>query len=777
MAMGQNNQNSTHNKSKRAASQAKKDADLNQTGGRELKPKRESDEVLGAIEGVEKQLDALRNAHEEHRKLNAELIARRARIQDASDQVESREAELALREVELAEMRQGLEDRESEIVQRSLGLEQRESQIVQKAEQIESLEASVDSKSKQIDQRVEELDQQLQGISVRKEELAKLEQQAKDRIEQDSKLESQIKTMATELEQVKALLGGRELELKERTKVVEDLSVQASQLEKKLEKLNAKAKSDEEASNLLIDKLQQQLDAAQKQIQSHDEAMQHAVSKIEKLDKEASAHAQQIKQAVSDTSRLKSIEASHAESLKQIKTLQSQLSAAQSELKSNTSQRDQAKQELQRKLDQAIQSSKQNAQDLQKATESAKAEIAQLQSKFQAQLQSKDKLAKETESKHAQFQEQFQKDLQEKLQKQFQKQFQEQLLVEQAKVQEFQSKADQAQDSVLELQELLSKAKEREEQLATQVQKLDEALEAQEAKINERSDDWITSRRQRLDTVKSLLRVQSDKVRRATDALRDRYDQCEKVLLKRAELVEAYQAVTEAQAKLAKRESKSGALLGLTGLGLVLAMIAGISWFVAGQVTPGTYASRVTIVASAGERSLTSDDALSWQTYIEQLTTDPQFIEKTAQRMKRRGIESLSIPGVLASHMDNSLDIVNAEPGKVEIEYRGNGAAPTQRILDTYALAIVSQANAARARRIDGALSSISNPVSVGESPLDTARIETAGMIFGGSSLGTFIFGGIFWRRLAKVKANFERDIRVEPLFDEDAWDVEGKGT
>ena len=121
------------------------------------------------------------------------------------------------------------------------------------------------------------------------------------------------------------------------------------------------------------------------------------------------------------------------------------------------------------------------------------------------------------------------------------------------------------------------------------------------------------------------------------------------------------------------------------------------------------------------------------------------------------------------------LDLISAEPGKIEIEYRGQGPAKTQRVLDTIALTITSQANGSRARRMDGAMTSMSQQASVGDAPLDTARVETAGMIFGGSTFATLTFGGIFWRRMAKLKANFERDSRVEPLFDEDSWEVEGK--
>ena len=513
-----------------------------------------------------------------------------------------------------------------------------------------------------------------------------------------------------------------------------------------LESLNeSNAKSAQEISNLnaKLQETESMFQEAQEELATapSDEHVQEIQLKLDQTTEQleaAQARADELQSQIQSAgdSAVKELESSQ----EQINKLTEALASTQSELKSAQSARELLETELKSTIDQATSAGKQ----LEDSTGELQTQIAELESK----LEERTKQVAQIRSKYD--------DLSNELLKE-------------------QASSEESQSQITRLGELLDASNAREQELVDMIASLNEKLESKASADTAMSDEWIVSRRQRLDRVKSILHAQSDKVRRATEALRDRYDQCEKVLLKRAELVDAYQAISDAQAKLAKREARSGTLLGLSGLGLLLIMIAGASWFIAGQVMPGTYASRVTLVAQAGERTMSAEDLASWQGYVEQLVTDPQFVEQAAKRMKGRGITDLSVPGTLSAHMSESLDVVSAEPGKIELEYRGNGASQTHRILDTYALTLTSQANAARARRIDGALTSIQNQAQSGDAPLDTARIETAGMIFGGSSFATFLFGGIFWRRMAKAKANFERDTRVEPLFDEDSWEVEGK--
>jgi hypothetical protein len=66
----------------------------------------------------------------------------------------------------------------------------------------------------------------------------------------------------------------------------------------------------------------------------------------------------------------------------------------------------------------------------------------------------------------------------------------------------------------------------------------------------------------------------------------------------------------------------------------------------------------------------------------------------------------------------------------------------------------------------------ITSEAVAGDEPLDNTRIETAGMIFGGSTGLTLLMGGVLWRRLSAAKARFERDSRMDPLLDDAQWDL-----
>ena len=187
------------------------------------------------------------------------------------------------------------------------------------------------------------------------------------------------------------------------------------------------------------------------------------------------------------------------------------------------------------------------------------------------------------------------------------------------------------------------------------------------------------------------------------------------------------------------------------------------------------YAAKVTMAAASGDTTISEADMANWETYITQLAVDPRFIEVAADRMQRRGIAEFGIAGKLSDEMGQSLDIISAMPGTVVMEYRGLGAQRTERVLDTFAVALSSAANNARARRADSSLTIIESPAAAGDEPLDNRRIEMAGMILGGTMLLTILFGAIVWKRLSMAKAKFEDDSRVDGLFEESKWQMPGE--
>lgn len=309
--------------------------------------------------------------------------------------------------------------------------------------------------------------------------------------------------------------------------------------------------------------------------------------------------------------------------------------------------------------------------------------------------------------------------------------------------------------------------------LKAKLQELEIELEVSSAQTRPNADEFQIGRRRRLAKQRRILRDQSVKIRRATEALRDRLEQCDQVLQKRAELAQAYHAIVEMRQRNAKREVRGGVVFGVIGMMAVMGMVGAVSWFVAGRVAPGEHAASAVIAAQGGPReALSGEDAEAWQSYMVDLATSPQFLEQAAERMKRRGITTLGTAGELGREVKARLVVETPSPSEIRLEWRGEGVGRTQRVLDTYAVALATVSNQARARRGDGATTVITSEATAGAEPLDNTRIETAGMIFGGSTGLTLLMGGVLWRRLSAAKARFERDSRMDPLMDDSQWEL-----
>ncbi len=749
----------------------------------EMKMHKTEDGVLDVIEHVESQLGALRKAHEEHRQAMADLNKRKREIEEQAQELGTRESELTAREVELAEMRQDFESREMNLIQRASGLEQRESKIATQAELLEQQEADLVAKDKKLEAKIQELDDQLAGLSKRKAELDLLEAEAKAKLAREDDSAAKLKVLAQELVEARASLSemteqgkavkkeldsvvsklrGREIELNERSHTLEELAEKAGAIQHELD-------TTREQYGKQLAEMAQQLAGEQKTAQAlraqidelkskHDKVGSESASQVTELtDKLAKANTEikSLRQSVNDLG---------TQSDDHVRKLQEELEESKSRVQALTSQVNEiakcADDELtaQRACTGELES---KVETLTKELEEAQAQRASLKAHIESQsdidpqelasLQSKLDLANEESAQSA------------------------------GKLEEMQAALSKLQEELAIGNEQHAKGQARVHELEEQSSKLFATIEELNAQLEEAKsqpkvgvDEWNKTRRARLAKMRKIMAGDAEKIRLATEALRTRYDQCEQVLSKRAELAQAYEEISAAQRKYQNREVRSGVFLGLIGMAAITLVLAATSWFVSGRVAPGLYAAKVTMAAAGGDTKLTEADMQQWETYIGALVRDPRFLEVAADRMKRRGIAEFAVPGDLAAEMQTSLDVASAMPGTLVMEYRGIGAQRSQRVLDTFAVALSSAANNARARRAESSLTIIEEPAKAGPEPLDTRRIEMAGMIFGGSMFLTLILGGVLWKRLSAAKARFEKESSVEALFDESQWQMPG---
>ncbi len=262
-------------------------------------------------------------------------------------------------------------------------------------------------------------------------------------------------------------------------------------------------------------------------------------------------------------------------------------------------------------------------------------------------------------------------------------------------------------------------------------------------------------RRRRLSRYRQLVQNEARKIVAAKDVLSKRQAECESVIAQRAKLVQQAQALAHREAKMHSRRSVVEATAAVCfAMGAVL-LVAALSWGAVSQIFPATYIAS-SVVSAESRGGGREPDLAAWQAYHEALVNDPRLMEEGAERMARRGIESLAKAPALTARLKTDLMLTSDHPGMLRLELRGQGAERTARELETFATALVAMANAARESRADGAGTAQTQPSTSGNEPVKDERfMYTAGFTAGGTGLAAII-GLLAWTQLTRAKRRYE---------------------
>ena len=793
------------------------------------------DSVMGMIAGVEERIGQLRRLHDEQRKAaealvrsRSEIETERARVHEDRHHLEELARELADREEGVRRRDAEFEARAGQVAQREARLAEEESRFAAKERETTELaqrlereraelndrltraQAEVDARWKRIDERQSKLEQMQAALDERLDEAR---QRDAELIDREAELR-ELNISAERVEELEHRLGQREkiiAELRDQAERFDEelvgardallraggaaeqlgqerarnaaLREEVADLRKQLERLGDGA--DLEAARAQVDDLQAELEVARAKLE------QTASAAAERVATERS-NTEQLRAELIELGRLRDEgHGAAAAARERLEHLEQQLSEAREELADAGRQAEDRAAELQVLSDEIeglrrrAEEAEALAQRLREAGDGAGTEQSVRVASLEAELEAVQRQLRETAEAAAER-------LAEQQDRVAQLEGELAELNNDERVRDLEGRVGSLQTELDQTHELLDRASRHAEQrsaddqaaLASLSQRASEAAKRAEAlqrrvdelELTPRDDAWTGLRRERLRRQRALLREQSTKLRRATKALRDRLDQVEQVLSRRAELAEAYQAVADAEGRLSRREARNGSVLLVCAIVTIIGVLGALSWFISGVVNPGVHAATATVVADAGNRKLTEADKTGWQAYIEGLLADPAFLESVADRMKRRGIATLATAGAMRSLVTQDLDIQSPESGVVQFELRGEGRSRMERVMDTYVVALASTANHARSRRTDGATTVVTAGAAVRTDPLDTTRLYTAGAMFGGASLATVLLGGLLWRRMTETKAKFERSARVEMILDESGWADPRKG-
>ncbi|MFI4883333.1 MAG: hypothetical protein ACIAQU_12195 [Phycisphaerales bacterium JB064] len=261
------------------------------------------------------------------------------------------------------------------------------------------------------------------------------------------------------------------------------------------------------------------------------------------------------------------------------------------------------------------------------------------------------------------------------------------------------------------------------------------------------SDEHLDRRKRRLSYVRDALRQEQAKIAKASELLKQR----SAALAQRGGV-----AATPAESVEPKEPSRIAGIarlgMGMAGVAVALAVLAGVSWMAAGELAKPIFAASVTVAHDARGREVIAQDLAGWQDFHESLMEDPRFYEFTAERMRQRGLLGLGDAVSVKSFVESSVSWVSGRDGELKLEVREQGAGRAERVAETLAIALVGQANAARERRPDGLPSIVSQEAKAEGRPLTNEQPLYAGGIMVGLSLLSVGLGGLLSRRIGRMR-------------------------
>ena len=671
------------------------------------------------------------------------------------------------------------EDFRNRLDARSRELDQRARDIASKEQEIQELVAAHEADNQRSAQRERDLEAAEQDLAQRRQKLegdfAALAEEQRRAAETAAHEASEIKAMSVALEQREQRLAEHAANISRQRESYEAMAAELA----KREEAAAVATAELDKARRLAEEFKTRLDESERVASSRVAELDQVTQRAMDLERRGAELTRQV-----EDGRRQFEEQSHklSEQLRIAKDEVRRAGEAQSALMTEIAKRDKAAEEGRKEAELA----KAEGARRQAAVTDAEARLAD----FKRQVIDRDSRIQDLSAKLAGATSKF-REVSQTLQEQAS-------LAEQA--QGLQDELRERDRKIAELKSAISKvgstaSNEDAEALEEQLQQMREQLEesrnacrALKAKlaagggndqgssggtIPEAVGEAVMTRWRRLRTMRSLLQEQGEKLRSASEAVRERYAQAEQLLSQRDQLAKARASVQTVHEKLEKLQARAAvgkASSVMLYVVAALAGLAGLSWAISGQIAPSTYAARAVINADTKGRQTSDDQLGEWQKYVESQVKDPRMMELAAERMTRAGIVSLSTPGQLSQRVETDLFVDSAMPGSLKVELRGGGRAKTVRELETFVTALVSQANATKERRADGLGVIISEKANADAGPLDNNRVIYAAGCFGAGLVLSLGLGSTSYKRLSKAKVRIEEEQQIDAILEDASW-------
>ena len=280
---------------------------------------------------------------------------------------------------------------------------------------------------------------------------------------------------------------------------------------------------------------------------------------------------------------------------------------------------------------------------------------------------------------------------------------------------------------------------------------------AEEAVLRPADVDALTLRRARLARYKTLLNQQSRKLIAARNGLAKRQAECEQVISQRSKLAELSSALNARQSEVEQRAARGTGAVFAACACVVIGIVGGLAWTIAGVVAPATYAAQATL-APKDAQAAPPEELKAWTDSHLALVKDPTTYAEAAEYFTRRGVEPLASPAAVQQRFSADLYAHSDTPGAITLELRGPGREHTTRDLETFLSALLARSEASRGMRGDALVPFVFAQPKAGDEPLSSERLVYAAAICTGGIVLALVAGVAGFMVLANSKKQFERE-------------------
>lgn len=334
------------------------------------------------------------------------------------------------------------------------------------------------------------------------------------------------------------------------------------------------------------------------------------------------------------------------------------------------------------------------------------------------------------------------------------------------------------------LQGALKEAQSETAKRVAEVDRLTESLEEIQTRPNGEpvsgtpiSDEVAALRRRRLQRMRKAIRDRSRRLNKARDVVKQQAHQMRESEEDKRTLLDVRRNLEQAEQRMIRRWARSSTVTNLFFIVLTLAILGGTSYFGVMTFWPTAYTARATIQAKGKPGfPLTDTQTNLWQTVHDEMLFSDTVVNGIAERLRQRGYTDLAEPGKLQAFLQSNLVTASTAPGSINLELTAVGRNEAQRLLDTYAIGLVSASNAERGRRTDGATTVLAVPVAVDPIPAKDDRVQIAGIAFGSSVVGLLLLGLPVYLKLRRSASVFTDADLDGPLMGAERWNEISSG-